>query len=360
MFWNVKIKISKLKIKIFLCGFILILFLTEIIIGSTKFVEMPRYTSIDNFFDKFKLVDNNKIVYIYNPGAKFDDKLINNQGFIDTEFVLDKRKNLIRIAMLGDSITAGAGVGFDQNFSYFLENALNRKALANSYDLQFEVMNFGVSGYRSEAMVEILRTIVLKYSPDVVVLNYNICDTGDSIGFNFLFARHVSDKKQMLDFLKKRFKNRNSPTLLVQKVIFKSKLCVLLAHRLSDMYVLLLKSLKHSSDNYKTTDTQSYLYDNLLKIKQMQKSHGFKFLICVHPTLLEQEKQDWFLKVGQIIEKTDMHYFQMLSYYNKEQWSLDQLRQNKRDIIHPNEIGHSIIAEAMCNELIKIDFIPEI
>lgn len=361
MFWKMKIKVSKRKMKILIFSVVVALFLVEMLIRSTNFVKMPRYTSTENFFKKFKLIDNSKIVYTYNPGAKNGGKLINGQGFNDEEFVLNKKNNSVRIAMLGDSITAGSGVNFEQNFSYLLEDTLNKMVATDSDDLQFEVMNFGVAGYRLEAIVELLRIEVLKYSPDIIVLNYNIYDNhADCVGLNFLFEGDVSNKGQMMDFLKERFKNRNSFRALLRKVIFESRLCILLAHVISDMHVrprIFKTSLCVHGKELTFEEREAYFYEKLIEIKQMQKRHGFDVLVCVHSALIDKGNMNWSGKVNQIIEKAKLPYFRMRSYYNKEQWSLNQLRQDKLDIIHPNEIGHRLIAGAMLDELIKNDFI---
>ena len=54
-----------------------------------------------------RLTNNYKTVYEFIPGSNLDDGISNKQGFKDDDFTLEKPPGVIRIAMLGDSITQG-------------------------------------------------------------------------------------------------------------------------------------------------------------------------------------------------------------------------------------------------------------
>ena len=87
--------------------------------------------------------ENPRICYRIKSHANKD---INLEGFRDDEFLLRKDKNLVRIIMLGDSITFGALVSRRESFSDELEKMLSVKSEFLSSPKKFEVMNFGVGG----------------------------------------------------------------------------------------------------------------------------------------------------------------------------------------------------------------------
>ena len=68
---------------------------------------------------------------------------INQQGFRDRLFILEKTPGMTRIAFLGDSYVFGLGLNLEQSIPKQLETFLNR----NSTIINYEVMNCGVIGY---------------------------------------------------------------------------------------------------------------------------------------------------------------------------------------------------------------------
>lgn len=81
----------------------------------------------------------------------------------------DKR---LRIAVLGDSTTFGYGVSNAQTYSHVLQEKLN--SLRTGWD--YEVLNFGTSGYNTTDEALVLEAKVLGYEPDLVVVGYNLND----------------------------------------------------------------------------------------------------------------------------------------------------------------------------------------
>ena len=75
--------------------------------------------------------------------------------------------------MLGDSITFGNSVAWDQTFSYVLQQQLNERAGRRA----FEVLNLGVSGYNTAQELATLRELGLNFSPDLIVLNVCLNDS---------------------------------------------------------------------------------------------------------------------------------------------------------------------------------------
>ncbi len=97
----------------------------------------------------------------------------NSYGFRGVEVSRDKPAGVFRIVMLGDSITFGNSVSWNETFSYFLEQQLNE----TGGPMRFEVLNLGVSGYNTAQELATLREVGLQFSPDLVVLNICLNDS---------------------------------------------------------------------------------------------------------------------------------------------------------------------------------------
>jgi hypothetical protein len=94
---------------------------------------------------------------------------INSHGFHDRERSLEKGKGVTRIAVLGDSYTEAVQVDVDKNFCSVIERILKDSSKQGH---EFEVLNFGVSGYGTAQELLLLRKKVSLYSPDIVVLAF--------------------------------------------------------------------------------------------------------------------------------------------------------------------------------------------
>lgn len=97
----------------------------------------------------------------------------NAYGFRGEAIEVAKPPGVRRIVMLGDSITYGNSVEWDQTFSHVLQQSLNEPAAGPSY----EVLNLGVSGYNTGQELATLRELGLRFSPDLIVLNVCLNDS---------------------------------------------------------------------------------------------------------------------------------------------------------------------------------------
>jgi lysophospholipase L1-like esterase len=103
------------------------------------------------------------------PGATGMGKLgehyqISAFGLRDREYQLDKPPDISRIAAIGDSFTFGMGVNLEDAYPKQLERILRAQGM------QAEVMNFGVIAHSMWQHNAMLKTRVLQYQPDLIVL----------------------------------------------------------------------------------------------------------------------------------------------------------------------------------------------
>lgn len=141
----------------------------------------------------WSLKSNFKLEGGINYGTPNADVFLNSQGWRSPEFLIDKRDGVFRIVCLGDSVTFGYGpsVGQEDPYPRKLENHLNHEFP----HLDFEVINCGVPGYSSYQGLHVLKEIIA-YQPDIVTIAY---------GHNDMYVRQASDKAQIQEFRKARY-----------------------------------------------------------------------------------------------------------------------------------------------------------
>ncbi|QPJ62416.1 MAG: SGNH/GDSL hydrolase family protein [Candidatus Nitronauta litoralis] len=108
----------------------------------------------------------------YCPGVtgaiKYNTVLnINNDGMIDKEYPVERVPDTIRVAILGDSFTAGEEMAMGKRFHEIWEERLPEK-LGKS----LEILNFGVRGYGTWEQLQMFHLKAAKYKPDWVIVNF--------------------------------------------------------------------------------------------------------------------------------------------------------------------------------------------
>ncbi len=95
---------------------------------------------------------------------------INSAGMHDREYQLSKPPGTVRIAVLGDSMTAAVQVAARETFAGVLEQELRScRAFGGAV---VEVMNFGVPGFGTAQQLLQYRHQVSRYAPDMVLLAF--------------------------------------------------------------------------------------------------------------------------------------------------------------------------------------------
>lgn len=309
----------------------------------------------------FRIVDNPNIVYEFMPGSYIDGSRINHQGFKDADFIKEKPKNVIRIAMLGDSITQGMGVVLGKTFSDRLKELLNEEAKSANSNIRYEVMNFGVGGYNLGAEVEVLKTKALEYRPDIVVLNFFHNDDEPLPGIQLFFVDNkVMSEEQKIVLFKKYFAQRNSVIhRFTRSVLYKSKLFAFVMYRINnidkDKLRLMTYVSKHHNDIMEDKTNKVFL-TYLSEIDALRKKYGFKFMACLHPHLLHGVHPN-NKKFEEALKRFGFPYFNMFDYYKAEKITVEAIELSKEDTCHPNEFGYLIVARAMLRELKKNKFL---
>ena len=101
--------------------------------------------------------------------------VINADGFRDRTYARPKPRGTFRLTLIGDSLTFGYGVAFEETFAKQVELRLGQLASGAPY----EVLNLGVSGYNPYTEAELLQEVILGYQPDLVLVQFCINDLND-------------------------------------------------------------------------------------------------------------------------------------------------------------------------------------
>lgn len=156
------------------------LILTFILLEISLYTRLGTFLKVENNYlinfepsnvpTQDKLMPNKKV---FKKNAEFTTSYIaNNEGLRDSNF--DTLKNKYRIITIGDSFTEGIGATNDSTW----QKQLNKKINENGNVLT-EIYNAGILG--SDPILEniLLKTRLLKYKPDLVLLTINDSDIYD-------------------------------------------------------------------------------------------------------------------------------------------------------------------------------------
>lgn len=206
---------KKFKFKVISIGFgiLLSLFLGEMIAriyffggAAFSYSRTNSFGILDNA-GLLKYSDSDDLVYELLPNLdtkyKLADFHTNAEGFRDRNHTVNS--NAKKIAVLGDSFTMGTGVYEEDMYVSTTEYLLNE--LDQEYD--YEVFNFGVSGYALTNYKTILERNALKYKPDLVIIGFCASNDHYRIGTDFSMDDFVIKPKKNVfwdSYLKKLLK----------------------------------------------------------------------------------------------------------------------------------------------------------
>jgi lysophospholipase L1-like esterase len=138
--------------------------LTISLVAIVVFIVAAEY-GVRFFFRDITTTSENPS-YFNSRYQRSDAVSWNSWGFRERNFDLAKPEGVYRIAVIGDSLTYGQGIGTQERFTDLLEQRLNNKSG------EYEVLNFGRSGAETVDHVNILRFPVLYAEPDFILLQW--------------------------------------------------------------------------------------------------------------------------------------------------------------------------------------------
>lgn len=154
-------RMSWLKVAVFsLLPVLALLGLGEVGLRAWAYWFRTPYERYNPSSGRLELVPN--MHYTTARGVEFR---INSKGFVGPEFDERKAPGVYRIFAVGDSCTFGSGF-WRETYPAIAAQIL----AAETGRGRFEVINAGIEGYNSEFALDRIRTELLAYQPDMVIL----------------------------------------------------------------------------------------------------------------------------------------------------------------------------------------------
>ncbi len=176
------------------------------------------YSGIEAFF-RYRYDQSDGLGFLQTNARWMGRHVVfNTYGFRDRDFNIKKANGVVRIGVLGDSLTMGYGI---KNVNYRFSNIIERKLNANG--IKAEVYNLGQSGADTCSEIkEFLRVKQLKF--DLVIWEYFINDvqpceksTGEQVlikeaASENKILRFIRDESFFFDFIYYRFSSVHKTT----------------------------------------------------------------------------------------------------------------------------------------------------
>ncbi len=146
-------------------------------------------------------VDDPELVYAYRPDYDAPrGRSTNSAGMLQPDDVsIDRTPGVERIALVGDSLSAGIYLAPGARLAPQIERALAERGKSAC-----EVFNFGVHGYGATQEARMIETRVLPYHPDTIVLQFCLNDPGWSFTPNAWFVDPVEPRVHLFEFVMRR------------------------------------------------------------------------------------------------------------------------------------------------------------
>ncbi len=314
----------------------------------------------------------------YRPNVKYIDTVrgvpntifANSQSWAEHYTVsADKPENTYRIFYVGDSTTHGT-VNEGKRLPDIIENELNE--IYESTGKNIEVINTGTSSYSTMLYYLLIKTEILKYDPDLVVINVDMTDIRDDYIYKEL--AEFDDNGLPIAVRPSDDKERSKYVLTPQgkvKISLSQRINAYIAERsftVRTLEKMLLKiagaekpepdptALKTPGDWLRTTwdetteDNVEYLMEVLTATIELLQSKDIKVMISGVPHYY-QYAGDWSAKPHKVLAQTAEEAG--VPYLNSYEALKDQIIGTDvtqyywiNDPTHFNEAGNAIWAEA--------------
>lgn len=260
--------------------------------------------------------------------------VFNSDFFRDRNFDEKKKAGVVRIGVLGDSITFGGGI---ENVNNRFSNILEKKLKETGYNV--EVYNLGKPGYDTEGEIQVYES-VKHFNFDIIVWEY------------FLNDIQLLGKSTGTPIIARESKTGKTVQFLSQKSFFFD----FLYWRTSQRYNRTLGELRNADlERYKDADQLKLHLAQTAEFLKKLNAENKKVIVVIFPLL-------YFL--GPNYPAEDVH--EIMSTHFKENGAqvIDVFSflkgRNGKDLwaspfdSHPNEFVHNIAAQKIYDEVVGI------
>ena len=264
---------------------------------------------------------NLTLIWEYKPNLPNNVFHTNRWGFRDEDYeTKTKPTGTYHLAVIGDSITVGLMVSWDNTFV----KKMSIDAATKRPDLALQVMNFGVGGYNVVQIHELLHAKVISFQPDKVV--YVMCLN------DFDFDDASGD----------RIRYYQRPTSF-----FLLKLRDTIRHHYHQEY-----HRRHFEA------TKAIAFEEIRQMQSLLASRGIEYQVVILPVFpqaldgqADYPHRALHQDIGQQLDADGIAFFDLLDAFE----AVDQpLGHFGLDIWHPNRQGHAIIADALFDKVVPV------
>ncbi|MFC1631241.1 SGNH/GDSL hydrolase family protein [Candidatus Omnitrophota bacterium] len=295
---------------------------------------------LDNDIEHEFMIEDALLMWRPRPDYQDQQIQINSRGLRDQEYELEKGAGVFRILCLGDSATFGFGLYPEKVYHSLLENKLNQNA---AFDIKFEVINGGSTGYSSLQGLNLYQHYGVKYAPDIVTCYF---------GGNDHFRRfYLSDKDIMqgnIPQASRIFKNR---------VLLKSHF-----YRVMRKLVLTGLSAKHKKERENVPRVSIEEYQaNILAFNRLCRKNNSVLILIATPICKESKwpsAQDIIFYRRTLERLAAEHKLHLVSIKEMTEQAPDETQKFFIDSYHPNELGHKLIMEKIYDYLLANKLAP--
>ena len=265
----------------------------------------------------------------------------NSYGFRDREYSTKADQNTVRILVLGDSLTFGVGVAFEDTYPKRLESMLNSRGTE-----RYEVINAGVGAYDTWQEVSFLKTEGLQFNPNIVVLGLyanDIVPKPRSIG-NSMAGCGTMGQSEFQKFI---------PDELVY-FLKRSRLLLVLKDRVGKFANLVLpsaqvlhqQSLLEGNPSDMVEQGWGEVESSLVELVKLEEAHDFTALLIIFPIaeqlLHEYPNAQYPARLKAIADKLQIPYIDLTPKFKQEFKGFGSLFIEWDG--HPNARAHAIAA----------------
>ncbi len=254
---------------------------------------------------------------------------INEHGMRGPAVKREKPPDCLRIVCLGDSITFGEGVRYEDAYPARLEALLSEAGAERSV----QVLNAGVQAYGTTDAAAFFLVRCAPFDPDVVILGFFLNDPMDreeTIRQNDAATRQVS---------------------------------LSLPARLSRIWEIVERGriARHQQEEYFSAIRRGFEAENwkmcretLRGLRKVAEEDGFRLIVVVFPILYQLDEnypfEDLHAKFAKTCRDLRIEHLDLLRDYRGR--PAESLWVHPTDQ-HPNEIAHRLAAEALARHLLR-------
>jgi len=261
---------------------------------------------------------------------------LNSDGFRDRQHAVEKKSDVYRIVIIGDSYTFGWMVDNPENrYSEILEALLNNYNNSNERaddTKNFEIFNFAAPASNTRHELGMYENFARKYKPDLVLLCVSPLD--------IMPVKKVTDIPYPL-------------TLMIQKSYFIRLIYFQLFMQRWRSGVLVRQIRDRIAHISKDPKTRNILVKNIKDFKKRCSRDGSNFIVVLLP-IFDDFNGGHFVQEHSVMVRIlfDSHVFYMDLFPKFKGKNADDFKVNYFDP-HPNEKAHRIIAAGIFEQIVR-------